>query len=324
MQPESSRLAFFGKTPLYGDFVRYNANAATVRAMDAWLQQALYYARAHIDGAFQGGLTYPFAFDPGEDGKTRLIGVMRPSRDSVGRIYPFLIGAEVEVNESDRASIAQLPVLYEGFWQQAGAMARAAAAGQLNRHDLAAHAGSLNTHLLNRMSVFAYQQYLKQTAITFFWERLWQYSEDSRKYLLFKNLLDILLPLRSGVPPGFSLVLRFPLPPDGRLTAYDASLWLDICLRLLGVPALQPTFFWTQPDVMTGTPPFLLLTLRPPQARTLAYLLETEPDGDTLCHLETMGDMSAAHAALSIPARYGELLEASYLSIWDFLQRLQD
>ncbi|MFQ5572319.1 MAG: type VI secretion system-associated protein TagF, partial [Rhodothermales bacterium] len=317
--------AYFGKIPTHGDFVRHNAGSATMRALDEWIQQGLYFAKTHmsqaLNTAYEEAHTCSFFFAPREAAQV-FLGVIRPSRDSVGRTFPFLVGQEMETSAFDTHHVSQVSIAYHAFFERAAHLVDKGVEGRVGHHDLTPHVEALGTPVADASSVAFFGHYLQQTRLTSLWERLWGHAQDSRKYLLFKNLLDILLPLRSGVPAHFPLVLRFPLCSDGRTLDFDVSFWIGLCLRLLGYPALQPSFFWSQAGPARDKDVFLLVALRPPSPKTFAYLLPGHPESDTLCNLEQMGGQKAALAALSIPARYGRMLEDEQLTLWDFLRHL--
>ena len=325
MMTETLPVGYFGKIPQHGDFVRHQAGGAALRAMDAWLQEGLRFAAARLgsafDDAFDALATCAFYFAPRRAERV-LAGVLQPSRDRVGRAFPLLLALDLDAALLDARHLAQMPLRFDGFLSEAATLATEAAAGHLARETLAQRTDALAPRLDDNTSVAFFGRYLQQTTLADFFARLWGHPQDSRKYLLFNNLLGIVPPLRSGIPRGFSLVLRFPLCPDGRTLDFDVSFWLGVCLRLLGYPEIRPSFFWTHPQPDGGPPPFMLLALRAPAPRMLAYLLPAPIETDDLCVLETLGAQRAALAALAIPDHYGRLLEDNQLTLWDFLKQL--
>lgn len=316
MQTGTPAVTLFGKIPQHGDFVRRNASGGVVQAMDAWLQQGIYAARNRYGGRFDAAYDRAgaacFCFAPPESG-AMLVGVLQPSRDRVGRRFPLLVALSSEL-----APAATVPHRYARFLERAYQAAREAAAGAVVPQDLADGLAAFESFAVAEDGEGA-PTYFRETPLVSFWERLWGYPEDSRKYVLFKNLLDLVPSVRAGAQSRSPLVLRFPLCPDGRTAAYDVHFWLEVCRRLLQVAAWQPTFFWTSGEVGAA---FLLVSLAPPAPEAFAYLLPDELGGASLCVLEHLTEGSAALAALAIPARYGELLEAAHLTLWDFLQQL--
>ncbi len=291
-----------------------------MRAMDDWLQQGMRFASGRpVSGAERVTPPCSFYFSPRRM-EQALVGVLQPSRDSVGRTYPLLVALEMDGARFDGRQLSQVPLRFNAFFEKALALTQEAAAGHLDRQALGKNTEGLRILIKGEESNAFYGRYLQQTTLASFWERLWGHPQDSRKYLLFKNLLDIVLPLRSGVPPGFPLVLRFPLCPDIATLDFDTSFWLGMTLRLLGYPDIAPTLFWTHPQE-GGRAPFLLLALQPQGPKMFSYLVSDRAESDDLCVLETMGSGNAALAALSIPDRYGRLLEDDDLTLWDFLKR---
>lgn len=320
MQTAAPELAYFGKVPAHGDFVRGGAGGAAVRAMDAWVQEGLYAAKqrlgAHLAPACARAGSFGFFLDAGPAGP--LAGVLQPSRDRVGRVYPLVIAAEADASVRP----ADAPERFADFVGRAAAVARDAAAGSFTPADLAAQVAMLgpapNGHAHGNVS---FDQFLRDMPVSSLWTHLWGHADDTRKYLLFKNLLDLVPPLRGRLPERFPIVLRFPLGADAPPRALEVRFWLDVVARLLGETPAQPSFFWSL-DAGAPGEAFLLLTLRPPPPELFTYLLVADPGSDTLCVLERLGADNAALAALSIPAHYGRLLEDDHLSLADFVRQI--
>ena len=325
MATDTFPVVYFGKIPTHGDFVRHAGAGTALREMDTWLQRGLRYAADHLGGAFNdafnavGSCSFYLALRGAE---RVLAGVLQPSHDSVGRAYPFLVALEVDRAHFNPRTLAHVPLRFNPFFEHAATITGEAAAGHLDRHTLTERTDALSASVSDDTSVAFFEQYLRQARLSAFWQRLWGHPQDSRKYLLFKNLLEIVLKLRDGIPPGYPLVLRFPLCPDGRTLDYDVSFWLGLCLRLLNYPDIEPSFLWMHPDQKRGTAPFLLLALHSPAPKTFAHLLPAPLESDTLCVLETLGAQNAALAALSIPDRYSRMIEDENLTLRDFLQQL--
>jgi type VI secretion system ImpM family protein len=316
MQASSQSATFFGKIPTHGDFVRHQAGGAGVRALDEWFQRGVYAARQRygqvFDEVYDAAGTLGFYFQSRNEA---LVGVMGAGRDRVGRRYPFAVLHEGADQIASSQDLAQIPVRRKGWFDQAHQLVEEALAGHLDHHALPEQealpqpAGSDGR---------GFQTYLRETNLFDFWTRLWGHPDDSRKYLVFKNLLDILTPLQGQVPGHFPLALRFPLCPDGQTPAYDAGVWLSLTMRLLHDAECRPSFFWT----LTGASadPLLLLVLQPPKADTFAHLFVRDAHFHTLCDLEVIGAQNAALAVLGIPAQYGEWLESETATLWDLLQ----
>lgn len=317
MQTAARTLAYFGKVPAHGDFVRGGAGGGGVRALDAWVQEGLYTARqrlgAGIAAAYARAGAFGFLVDDGASGP--LVGVLHPSRDRVGRAYPLVIVAEVN---GTVPSPDEVPTHYADLFARAGAVARAGAAGVYAPTELAARVAALGPPGARPPDGPSFDRFLHDTPVRAFWTYLWGHPDDTRKYLLFKNLLEIVPPLRGRLPERLPLVLRFPLGGAGPPRALAVRVWLEVVRQLLGGTAVQPSLFWS----LDGEDGFLLLTLRPPQPELFTFLFSADTGSDTLCVLERPGAEPAALAALAIPAHYGRLLEDDRLALADFVRQL--
>jgi type VI secretion system protein ImpM len=87
------RIGFFGKLPSRGDFVRVGLSRALASAWDGWLQGVIPQSpdRAAL---LHNAPAWRFSLGAGVCGPHAACGVLLPSADRVGRIFPLLIAAE--------------------------------------------------------------------------------------------------------------------------------------------------------------------------------------------------------------------------------------
>lgn len=325
MQTSATAIIGYGKLPVHGDFIRHNASGSAVRALDDWLQRGLYLAREQLGSAFDTSYddapVYRFLFAPRE-ADAPLIGVMRPSRDRSRRTYPFVIACEPESGKLDPRHIVQTPIRFNAFLDQATTLSADVVNGQVGHReigDLLDRSGLITTAANGSSS--AYEHYLNATTFGSWCVECWGFFDDSRKYLLFRNLIEMLSPMRGSVPSGFTLGLEFPVGA-GKSSQFIVGFWIDVCFRLLDFPDVTPVIFWSESGA-SGDRGSLALFFRLPSAHALIPLLSPgAPESDYLCRLETMGGGSAADAALSIPQRLGALLESEHISLKQFLDSL--
>ena len=90
---------FFGKIPSRGDFVTRGLSSSLVDAWGNWVAQALGASRALLgtrwDEAWMVAPVWRFALPGGLCGPAPVLGLMMPSVDRVGRLYPLMIAAEL-------------------------------------------------------------------------------------------------------------------------------------------------------------------------------------------------------------------------------------
>lgn len=212
----ASDIVCFGKVPTHGDFIRHNAEGTAARWLDTWFREGLHRMRAQQPGGLPagGGANVPhrFVLSPTTDGAL-LIGVLQMTRDRAGRPYPFVVAAEQTRTAWPGPALARLPDAADRFLAEAETLVQEATAGLLERNAVLERLADLDPDAI-RAAARADGEANSWDDVAFrrFAETIWPAFEDSRKYVLFRNLTDILLPLRGAVPARFSLGLRFPLP----------------------------------------------------------------------------------------------------------------
>ncbi|MCH2164946.1 MAG: type VI secretion system-associated protein TagF [Marinovum sp.] len=87
----------FGKMPSLGDFFRMNLSAGFVQAWDMWLQSGMVTAKTALgeewSDAYLSAPIWRFTLPAGVAGSHSISGVMMPSVDRVGRLYPLTLAA---------------------------------------------------------------------------------------------------------------------------------------------------------------------------------------------------------------------------------------
>lgn len=105
----------YGKLPNRPDFVRVNVNHPVILELDSRIQSIL--ERKLVDPHFCNEFrqTYPVDFQYiSQDHRYVMTGVIVPSQDSAGRLYPF-VGAAIHPSELIGDYLPVLPIAYEVF-----------------------------------------------------------------------------------------------------------------------------------------------------------------------------------------------------------------
>src|SRR5450631_3055098 len=88
-------LGLYGKLPAHGDFVRRNLAQTFVARWDEWLQTCMSAAKLALDDEFHAvwaaAPSWRFCVPPGACGTTAVSGVLIPSHDMVGRLFPLTL-----------------------------------------------------------------------------------------------------------------------------------------------------------------------------------------------------------------------------------------
>lgn len=85
----------FGKMPAVGDFFRVNTPPGFVSVWDNWVQSAMLTAQDRLgagwDAAYMSAPIWRFSLSPGLAGTRKVLGVLMPSIDRVGRRFPLTL-----------------------------------------------------------------------------------------------------------------------------------------------------------------------------------------------------------------------------------------
>ena len=310
------RAGYFGKLPAFSDFIRHNASGPEIAALDQWLQEGLAAAKNRLaqswDAAYRQASPFRFLFYP-ENAAQVLAGVLQKSHDQSERKFPFLVSIRIKRVDFPNADFALAPLLFESFYHEAEKLMAAAK----DRETLSPiESISLQPSGWPATVSTIIKKFATMTNDHLLTEAFGRF-DDPRKFLLYKNLGEILLPWRGKAPLRLSLGLRFPL---GAETALSASFWLQTCGRLLQNPALALNYFWTAAG--ENQPAYLFVFFRRPPASALAQLLQPDLPNDNICALEAEGQDQLTPAGDNLPKTWRALLENKTLTLQDFLQRL--
>ena len=315
----------FGKLPAFGDFVRHNASSPEMMAFDRWLQEGIFLAKSKLgngwENTYQNAPFYHFLFYP-ENARQFFVGMLKPSSDKSLRKYPFLVSLQIETARFDSRFRTFAPAIFRSFLEH---IQRSFANNFnfTNMQEIVEYTENLSVAVPENYLrlIQPYREYLAATTGEQFWNRQLGSFQDERKYLIFKNLTEILLPLRKHDLSRVSLGFRFPLGNSTGGNNFDASFWQDVVLQLLGYPpGVLPLLFWS--DSGDGAAAYLFLFFRPPSPKNFANLLNADLDSDTICKLEEEGNQRIGEAKHALSSQYRALLDTGQISLDDFLQRL--
>ncbi len=118
----------YGKLPNFGDFVNVRAHLEPAASFQTWLASAVHWAeRRQLPGwpTVFDSEPLAFAFRPPSLRGGALVGVVRGSRDAVGRRFPFAIFTSIA---SDALSVSPhiVPLMAEAFLEAASTLLNAA------------------------------------------------------------------------------------------------------------------------------------------------------------------------------------------------------
>lgn len=90
----------FGKMPSVGDFFRFSVPPGFVTTWDSWIQQGLLDAQVALGGEwdrhYMSAPIWRFCLSSGLAGPQKVLGVLMPSVDRVGRRFPLTLMASLQ------------------------------------------------------------------------------------------------------------------------------------------------------------------------------------------------------------------------------------
>lgn len=116
-------VGFHGKVPARGDFVGHGLPREVLDPWDGWLATALGEAGRQLGNGwerlFVSAPVWRFALSAGLCGGAPVAGILMPSADRVGRLYPFTIAAALP----EPADLSLTPAACAGWFARAEAVA---------------------------------------------------------------------------------------------------------------------------------------------------------------------------------------------------------
>jgi len=261
------RCGVIGKLPGFSDFLRIAPAGREVLALEPWLNDGLYRARAALGPAWQGRydaqLYHRFVFRPEEGGKT-LMGVLRASSDSHRRRFPAAVFSWQETKEVDRWPFAVHFLMGSLFGHWERLLARAAS---VTSHEELAAITREEPALPEVPEVLEqrYQTFLEEVMVGDL-----SPTDEASGASLLEGVMDRLPSLENGtVPP---ITIQIPLEQPSFARSLELRFWLELLLLLLDCHTPTVSSFWPSPDNKAADAS-LLIAFREPAGYDLVGLI---------------------------------------------------
>jgi len=315
---------YFGKLPIYGDFIRHGASGSEIRELDDWIQRGMEYClRKNLKNWEEEFLQAPplfFLFHTHE-ARQLLVGVLHPAQDQNGRIYPFLVYLRVDCSLfGNNLTIA--PVIFSSFLAAAADLATRGVYGLTTSAELQSAITLMDFPVPAQWAteIDIQNEWLAATTMEQLFTVYFGAFADERKYTLLSKLCEIVLKLRDYQPSQWSPGLGFPLAGGHDYIGHQASFWLQLTWRMLQKPLNAPAFFWRTAG--GAQPQRMWLFFRRPSGELLMPLLSPSFDSDLLMKLEQTNETEKPGIPLPYrPALLPSLTDKS-ATLADFLRQL--
>ena len=290
-----------GKLPVHGDFIRHNLKIREAVSLDEWVQDGVTLLNRRYDQkwkrVFQLSPNFRFAFVGAESDRT-ITGVIAPSRDRIGRDYPFVLFRASD-NPLFKKQQALVPLAFADTYGTVDTLMRQPWQG-LELDQLLA---TVERELPLQMDLgepdwqAQLQGILEGTSIGEIWDDILPGADaEVRVGFLYVVISSLQTVLRRS-PQRVHWGLRIPLPSGDKANKHLAF-WIQLSDSLLRGRNWRASLIWNPP--VPGIPARLLLFFHPIPASYFALLIDPRRSDDTVLDvLEEIEGLSADPMQLS-------------------------
>ncbi len=310
-----AQIGAFGKVPQMGDFLR--TGSRLIPSFETWLEAGMAWGEKKHTAAwptvYAAGPAHAFVFRPPAQAAEKEIvaGVLRPSRDSVGRKFPLVVF--VRLPERPPATVPHLmPLVLQDFFTAAS---QASMDGD-STTSASEYQKRLSTMTPPALALDAtgdsYDLWSYGTSLSELWTTIYGDPRSEAPLAALRAIRDALAPFAGQEYTLTPLSVRLPLGSGG---ASAAAFWVDVVRRIAHWRAIVPTFFSRADGIL------IQLGATPPNS--LAELWSADPDSDVVCDLTTeMGHGRRADILRALPRDVGVKLERGNTMVSDLLEVL--
>ncbi|RKP50970.1 type VI secretion system-associated protein TagF [Trinickia fusca] len=245
MQSIQAQLAYFGKIPSRGDFVKSTHSPQLLQTLDRWVAQAmeLLAEDPRWKIVYENAKPMHFAF-LGSQSKLAIAGHMMSSHDVSSRRFPLLAATALEV-ERPLAFLARSPLAFARLWSRAQTQMReahdsaepTAALQALGDTQVPIDVGVTNSH----DGTFA--DFLEHQTLAGLEQMLLGSGHPVRLRGAMLALGSLLKPVMQSKSPHLERGLTLPLPNEPFYRSLVAAFWLELVAPFLAQADFEIAIF---------------------------------------------------------------------------------
>jgi type VI secretion system ImpM family protein len=231
---------YFGKLPIFNDFIKYNAGNDEILVLDKWLQEGIILAKQNLKNdwklVYKNSLPLYF-FSPFTGTNKFISGIIFPSCDKSSRDFPFLIFFIFSKNILDKIPFYLVPLLFnkeynvfERIFNQVDA--------NTSLLKLNEQVNQLSSSVLEETQIEQFQDFIYKSPQEDFWKRIYGDSGINKKYNLIANIFNHEI-------KNSNLALNFNFSSDEENKLFDICFLLNIIAVSKNNLAL-PAIFWNR------------------------------------------------------------------------------
>jgi type VI secretion system protein ImpM len=244
-QSVQAQLAYFGKIPSRGDFVKSTNNPQLLQTLDHWIAQAmeLLAEDPRWKIVYENAKPMHFAF-LGSQSKLAIAGHMMTSHDVSSRRFPLLAATALEV-ERPLAFLARSPLAFARLWSRAAKQMRElfdgaepnAALQALGDTQVPIDVGVASSH----DGTFA--DFVEHQTLAGLEQMLLANGHPVRLRGAMLALGSLLKPVMLSKAPHLERGLTLPLPVDSFYRSLVAAFWLELIAPFLAQADFEIAIF---------------------------------------------------------------------------------
>jgi type VI secretion system protein ImpM len=282
----AATVAYFGKVPSRGDFVKGSDNPAVVRLLDDWLARAMDMMSANARWKLCYDAQAPLHFAIlGPRRRHAIAGHIVASTDLSSRRFPFLMMSTLEVNEP-AAFTPDAPLVLNRMWTRQAALASGVLTAPHATAPLqTASASVIEVDLRAAAYSAAFTDFLDMHTIGSLEGMLAQsdFRVPVRQVLLALGML--LQPVLASSSSRLEKSLVLPLPTDPMYRNLVAAFWMHLITPFLARADFELALFVTRMEQrpvlvlgFSGAAPATLQAIMDPQAGQERHITFDAPD----------------------------------------------
>jgi type VI secretion system protein ImpM len=244
-QSVQAQLAYFGKIPSRGDFVKSTHNPQLLQTLDRWVAQAmeLLAEDPRWKIVYESAKPMHFAF-LGSQSRLAIAGHLMSSHDVSSRRFPLLAATALEV-ERPLAFLARSPLAFARLWSRAATQMRTlydceepgAALQALGDTQVPIDVGVANSH------EGTFSDFVEHQTLAGLEQMLLASGHPVRLRGAMLALGSLLKPVMQSRAPNLERGLTLPLPNDTFYRSLVATFWLELIAPFLAQADFEIAIF---------------------------------------------------------------------------------
>ena len=231
---------YFGKLPVFNDFIRYNAGNNEILVLDEWLQQGIILAKQKLKNdwkfIYENSLALRF-FYPFTGTNNFISGIIFPSKDRSNRDFPFLIFFISNKRLLEKTPFYLVPLMFSNKLNTFEEIFNHIN-NDTTQQNLNENINQILPPVFEETANEQYQTFVNNLTLGNFWERIYSASDNIKKYNIINNIFNSEI-------QNSTVILKFNFYSDNK------SIHLDICFLLNIIASSKnnfflPAIFWTK------------------------------------------------------------------------------